>query len=97
MNTKNVITWFVPIILFIINICVTYIPVSYTHLAEAVSVGMCLDILYSVRKGWLPAAEAERIVSVLKALGPVSYTHLDVYKRQRQYRTALGQQVRRTR
>ena len=37
--------------------------------AEAVSVGMCLDILYSVRKGWLPAAEAERIVSVLKALG----------------------------
>ena len=31
--------------------------VSYTHL------------LYSVRKGWLPAAEAERIVSVLKALG----------------------------
>lgn len=25
MNTKNVITWFVPIILFIINICVTYI------------------------------------------------------------------------
>ncbi|MFR4436605.1 MAG: hypothetical protein ACLT8C_02610 [Akkermansia muciniphila] len=28
--------------------------------AEAVSVGMCLDILYSVRKGWLPAAEAER-------------------------------------
>lgn len=37
--------------------------------AEAVSVGMCLDILYSVRKGWLPATEAERIVSVLNALG----------------------------
>ena len=36
--------------------------------AEAVSVGMCLDILYSVRKGWLPAAEAERIISVLKTL-----------------------------
>lgn len=36
--------------------------------AEAVSVGMCLDILYSVKKGWLPAGEAERIVSVLKAL-----------------------------
>ena len=37
--------------------------------AEAVSVGMCLDILYSVKKGWLPAGEAERIISVLKALG----------------------------
>lgn len=36
--------------------------------AEAVSVGMCLDILYSVRKGWLAAAEAERIFSVLQTL-----------------------------
>lgn len=37
--------------------------------AEAVSVGMCLDILYSVRQGWLSATQAERIVSVLKTLG----------------------------
>lgn len=36
--------------------------------AEAVSVGMCLDILYSVSKGWLPEKQAERIVSVLKTL-----------------------------
>lgn len=37
--------------------------------AEAVAVGMCLDILYSVKQGWLPSAQAERIVAVLKALG----------------------------
>lgn len=37
--------------------------------AEAVSVGMCLDILYSVKKGWLSATDAEKITSVLKTLG----------------------------
>lgn len=25
MNTKNVITWVIPIILFVVNICVTYV------------------------------------------------------------------------
>ena len=33
--------------------------------------------------GYLPAAAAERAAQYA-ALGPVSYTHLDVYKRQHQ-------------
>lgn len=37
--------------------------------AEAVSVGMCLDILYSVSKGWLEEAQARRISAVLQTLG----------------------------
>ncbi len=37
--------------------------------AEAVAVGMCLDILYSVKLGWLTQTDAERIIAVLKALG----------------------------
>ena len=36
--------------------------------AEAVSVGMCLDILYSIKKDWLPSRQAERIITVLKSL-----------------------------
>ncbi len=37
--------------------------------AEAVSVGMCLDIRYSVKLGWLSQADADRIIAVLTALG----------------------------
>ncbi len=37
--------------------------------AEAVAVGMCLDILYSVKIGWLTQTDADRIIAVLKALG----------------------------
>ncbi len=37
--------------------------------AEAVAIGMCLDIRYSVKLGWLTQADADRIIAVLKALG----------------------------
>ncbi|MEG2809612.1 MAG: 3-dehydroquinate synthase [Akkermansia sp.] len=46
---------------------------TLTH-GEAVSLGICLDLLYSVKKDWLPLKQAQRIVSVLHQLGmPVSH------------------------
>lgn len=47
---------------------------------EAVAIGMALDILYAVRMGFLGAAEAQRVLSVLEAVG---FTLWDEAMRQR--------------
>ena len=36
---------------------------------EAVAIGIALDLMYAVRKGYLPAASAERILALLEAIG----------------------------
>ena len=36
---------------------------------EAVAAGMALDVIYSRRQGWLPAAEAQRVLALLERLG----------------------------
>jgi 3-dehydroquinate synthase len=36
---------------------------------EAVAIGIALDLTYAVRKGYLPAAGAERILALLEAIG----------------------------
>lgn len=41
---------------------------------HAVAIGLCLDLLYSVKKGWLPADQASRIARTLQAIGmPLSH------------------------
>ncbi|NNM31305.1 MAG: 3-dehydroquinate synthase, partial [Akkermansiaceae bacterium] len=47
--------------------------------AEAVSVGVALDTLYSARSGWLEAKHAERVIAVLRGLGtPVWHPALEL-------------------
>lgn len=68
--------------------------------AEAVSAGICLDILYSVKQGWMPSEEADRIICVLQALGlPVFHplmaqqtdgVHYDVLQGLEAFREHLG-------
>ena len=36
---------------------------------EAVAIGIALDLMYAVRKGYLPAAGADRILALLEAIG----------------------------
>lgn len=36
---------------------------------EAVAIGIALDVLYAIRKGFLPKASGERILALMKALG----------------------------
>ena len=46
---------------------------SLSH-GQAVSIGLCLDLLYSVRKGWLESGQANRIIRILQAIGlPLSH------------------------
>ena len=51
-----------------------------------------LDPLYVANEGKLiaicAAADAERLLAAMRAHPPVSYTHLDVYKRQRAWSAA---------
>lgn len=35
---------------------------------QAVSIGICLDLFYSVKKGWLPPSQASRIIRVLHSI-----------------------------
>lgn len=40
---------------------------------EAVAIGIALDTSYSALKGWLPNADAERVVALIEALGLPTY------------------------
>ena len=70
-----------------------FVPVSYTHLFDVFCAAHRADLVRHVRAAAVGAVLNElRMLAIRaavvgrKAVHPVSYTHLDVYKRQRMLR-----------